>query len=410
MGATRLFRSGRGDGGGKRHNAIGLCIHTLDLNGTRGPCGVSATPGDASALIKWSAPSNTGGSTITGYTATAKPGSKICTTTGAKSCTIHGLTNGTTYTVTVKAKNAKGLGAASTGVTVKPALPPTVSGFASNRSIVSTSNGTITLSARVANATRCVFLTTSRGVPGLPYAKTCTSGTVSDAVTLPYNYSASSAHYVFRLSVTGPGGTKRVSVDVIVDSGDGSLDPTLNPVGGNPYNAIDVAVGGENWWTQDVTGSGFAPNEEVVLTVEGNEVGDGTTDDDGNLSTTLTVPTVPDGAYELDGTGQTAGDVASTTLNVGWDLYYQTASASCSSDVWTESDNWEAHGLDANSYYTIALSNGQQFDVETDSTGSFTTTQTLTIDGGTTQTFTFTGPLLGTQTTIYSFQVPYGSC
>ncbi len=73
-------------------------------------------------------------------------------------------------------------------------------------------------------------------------------------------------------------------------------------------------------------------------------------------------------------------------------------------------EGWEAHGLDANSYYTIALSNGQQFDVETDSTGSFTTTQTLTIDGGTTQTFTFTGPLLGTQTTIYSFQVPYGSC
>ena len=372
------------------------------------PRGVSATPGNASALIKWSAPSNDGGSAITGYTATAKPGSKTCTTTGTRSCTIHSLTNGTTYTVTVKARNAKGLGAASAGVTVKPALPPTITGFASSRSVVSTSNGTITLSARVAHATRCVFSVTSGGVSGLPHAEACTTGTVSDTVTLRYNYSASSARHVFELSVIGAGGRKDATVDVTVDSGDGSLDPSLNPVYGDPYNAI-AAASGENYRTKDVTGNGFAPNEDVVLTVEGSQVGGGTTDDDGDLTATLTVPTVPDGPYELDGTGQTAGDVATTTLTVSWDLYYN-SSDSCSSDVWTEGDNWEAHGLDANSYYTIALSNGQQFEVETDATGSFTTSQTLTIDGGTTQTFTFSGPLLGKQTTIYSWQVPYGSC
>jgi hypothetical protein len=43
------------------------------------------------------------GGTITGYTATATPGSGSCSTTGAPSCTITGLTNGTgSWMVTVE--------------------------------------------------------------------------------------------------------------------------------------------------------------------------------------------------------------------------------------------------------------------------------------------------------------------
>ena len=74
-------------------------------------------------VVKWSAPTNDGGSAITGYTATATPGAKTCTTTGAKTCTVRSLTNGTSYTITVKAKNSKGFGAASAHVTVKPGVP-----------------------------------------------------------------------------------------------------------------------------------------------------------------------------------------------------------------------------------------------------------------------------------------------
>ena len=76
------------------------------------PTGVAATPGNGPAVVKWKAPTSDGGSAITGYTVTASPGTKTCTTTGTKTCTVHSLTNGTTYTVTVKAKNSKGFGAA----------------------------------------------------------------------------------------------------------------------------------------------------------------------------------------------------------------------------------------------------------------------------------------------------------
>ena len=67
---------------------------------------VTATRGDRQVVVSWSAPASNGGSSITGYTVRRSG----CTTTGALSCTVTGLTNGTTYTFTVTATNAIGTG------------------------------------------------------------------------------------------------------------------------------------------------------------------------------------------------------------------------------------------------------------------------------------------------------------
>jgi hypothetical protein len=86
---------------------------------------VSASPGDASAVVSWTAPSN-GGSPITRYTVTPYAGTTAQTPTTltgsppATSATVSGLTDGTAYTFTVKATNAVGTGpesAASSAVT-----------------------------------------------------------------------------------------------------------------------------------------------------------------------------------------------------------------------------------------------------------------------------------------------------
>ena len=77
------------------------------------PTGVSGTPADGSAVITWSAPASTGGLPISGYTATSAPLGRTCTTTGALTCTIGGLANGSSYTFTVTATNPMGTGPAS---------------------------------------------------------------------------------------------------------------------------------------------------------------------------------------------------------------------------------------------------------------------------------------------------------
>ena len=77
------------------------------------PSGVTATAGNATATVSWTAPAN-GGSPITGYTITPYIGTTAqtpTTVTGnppATSTTITGLTNGTAYTFTVTATNAVG--------------------------------------------------------------------------------------------------------------------------------------------------------------------------------------------------------------------------------------------------------------------------------------------------------------
>lgn len=89
------------------------------------PRGVSAVPGNASALVSWSPPSDTGTLPIYGYVVRAEPGDHTCSTASA-SCTVTGLTNGKPYTFTVTASNIESSGPAS--APSAPVTPRTVPG------------------------------------------------------------------------------------------------------------------------------------------------------------------------------------------------------------------------------------------------------------------------------------------
>jgi uncharacterized protein (TIGR02145 family) len=76
------------------------------------PTSANATLGNAQASVTFSFPTSNGGNTITGYTITSSPGN--ITASGATSpIVIAGLTNGTSYSFTVKATNAAGSSVAS---------------------------------------------------------------------------------------------------------------------------------------------------------------------------------------------------------------------------------------------------------------------------------------------------------
>ncbi|MCX7416723.1 MAG: fibronectin type III domain-containing protein [Planctomycetia bacterium] len=79
------------------------------------PKTVVATSGNAQLAVTWTAPANTGGSAITDYLVkySANSGSTwtnfIHPVSTLTSCTITGLTNGTSYIIKVIAKNAVGI-------------------------------------------------------------------------------------------------------------------------------------------------------------------------------------------------------------------------------------------------------------------------------------------------------------
>src|SRR5208283_6222636 len=93
-----------GGGGGGAGAGVGTAFLTPDP-----PANVTATAGNGEATVSFNRPKSDGGSPITSYTVTSRPG-RIKASGKQSPITVKGLTNGKTYTFTVTANNSVGNG------------------------------------------------------------------------------------------------------------------------------------------------------------------------------------------------------------------------------------------------------------------------------------------------------------
>jgi hypothetical protein len=171
------------------------------------PTNVVATAGNQSASVTWSAPSSDGGSAITRYTVIASPGGQIVTTNGARNADVTGLTNGTSYVLTVVATNAAGDGppsAASNAVTpyvvTVPTAPLNVVATAGNAS------ATVTWTAPISNGGSPITgYTVTSNVGG--FSATVDGSTLSTVITGLTNGTS----YRFRVVATNAIGSGALS-------------------------------------------------------------------------------------------------------------------------------------------------------------------------------------------------------
>ena len=252
------------------------------------PAPVTAAGGDTQATVSWTVPSPNGGGPVTSYTITPYIGSAaqtaITVNAPATSTTFAGLTNGTTYTFQVTAKNAIGSGLAATSNAITPAVLPGAPGNVTATS--SDACGTVKWTAPGAPGNLVNSYTVT------PYA----GGTVQSSLALTVSARSQGAvtttgtvcglndgtSYTFQVAATNDTGTGPPGVS-------GAVTPMpAAPLVFAPSRGYDSGAAPQGVSLADITGSGFPS----IVTANGS----------GNSVSTL--------ANQVSGGGHVAGTFA----------------------------------------------------------------------------------------------------
>jgi hypothetical protein len=332
-------------------NAIGTSAQSADSNpvtpGTLpdAPTSVSATAGAGQATVNWSTPASDGGRPITGYSVTRLVAGVAQGTTNVGVVTqavVGGLTNGTSYTFRVAAKNVTGTGPQSTDSNVvtprtTPAAPTSVT------STPGPAQATVSWSAGSDGGSPITGYDVTPYVAGVAQPTTSVGVATQTTVTLLTNGTT----YTFRVAAKNALGTGAQSGDSIAVTPRTTPDAPTNvsaTIGGAGQATVNWSApafnGGSAITGYDVTGyvAGVAKGKITVGAVAQaafggltngttytfrvaakNIAGTGAQSTDSNS----VVPTVPKFTLTIVKSGAGAGTVSGGAINCG---------ASCAGD------------------------------------------------------------------------------
>ena len=281
----------------KAYNGTAYGLETVDSTGVTpigapgAPAVTGVTGGSGQATATWTAPAGNGGAAITSYTVQAYQAGvavvgKTCTATApAVTCAVSGLTNGTTYTLRVKAYNGTAYSLESADSTaVTPAVPPTPAPSAPGRPTVRAGTSSITVSWPA--ATGQVSGYTAVATPG---GGSCTSSTTSCVIG-----AEAGTAYTVTVVAQGPGGNSSSSPQSDSVTPAAPVPPATVPTDAPATLTTDKGKLSLALPKQEIViiGTGYAPNSTatIILYSEPVVLGTVTTDSTGGFSLPVTVP------------------------------------------------------------------------------------------------------------------------
>jgi RHS repeat-associated protein len=238
----------------------------------------TATPGPGQATMTITPPANNGGAAISAYQVFSSPGvtSALCYTASSScaSMTVTGLTNGTAYTFTAKAANAKGWGPASTAS--NSVIPLAVPGAPTGVTAVGgNTQATVSFTPPASNGGAAITSYTATSTPG-NLTGNCSAPCTSMTVTGLANGTA----YTFKVKATnavGTGAASAASNSVTPAPNVPDAPTNVTAVGGNAQATVTFTAPANNGGAAitsytatslpgNVSGSCGAPCTSIIVT------------------------------------------------------------------------------------------------------------------------------------------------
>jgi hypothetical protein len=324
---------------------IGAVAYTSVATTSTPPQSLSATSGNAQVSLSWSAPSSTGGSSITQYlvydrfTGSSTFVQVASTSVSQTTSTVTSLTNGQSYDFEILAQNGVGTSTASNVVSSTPATipsaPVSVSAVAGDTMAVisftpsSTGGSPILYYTAVSNPGN--ITASSSGSPitvtnltngqSYTFTVTATNGIGTSASSSASNAVVPNTALSIITPTTVPTGTLSLAYSQILTAQGGGIPYTWSLISGSLPAGLSLGTSTTNG-TTTISGT---PSATTTTSFTVQVSSNGSTTSQAYTMNVITIPNAPTAVSATPGNGQASVSFTAPSYNGGSPILYYTA-------------------------------------------------------------------------------------